>query len=412
MVGIIFRKQQNTEFMKIVFIVHSYTENMGYAANCLPVALANLGHEVHIVSSQGKIYFYQPIYKQSYESFAGPPLDPIGVKKIGENLYLHRLGFKLIINTIFLKGLYRKLKEIKPDIVQVFEVASPYTAQAVLYKSLLKYKFYTANHTVLSVFPLHYSWNKWSLKKIKWKLLKQFPGIIISKFTEKCFPATIDAELIAIQYMGVPKEKCIMIPLGVETDRFHPPISEEESEHRKKIRSQLGFNDKDIVCIYTGRFATDKNPLIMAQAIHKLTKEGHSNYKGLFIGNGVQKDKIEECENCTIIAFIPYHELAPYYQTADIGVWPTQESTSMLDAAASALPIIVSNRVKAIERFEGNGLTYEELSVDDLAKKLLELEDAEQRIKLGQFGNKKIYENYSWEALAKLRAIHYDYSSS
>lgn len=393
--------------MKIVFLTASYTENMGYAGNCLPVALSKLGYEVHIVSSQGKIYFNQPIYKQSYEPFAGPPLDPIGVKKIGDNLFLHRLGFKLISNTIYMHGLYKKLKEIKPDIVQTFEVAAPYTAQAILYKPFIKYKFYSANHTVLSVFPLHYNWNKWTFKKIKWVLLKQVPGIFISKFTEKCFPATIDAELIAHKYMGVPKKKCVMIPLGVETDRFHPPTSEVELENRKKFRTQIGYADTDIVCIYTGRFAADKNPLILAKAIDKLAEQGHLNYKGLFIGGGVQKNQIKECKNCTIIDFIPYHELAAYYQIADIGIWPTQESTSMLDAAASGIPIIVSNKVKATERFEGNGLTYHELSVDDLVDKLLELENKQYRNKLGSFGNQKIYDNFSWDAMAKLRSGYY-----
>jgi len=36
------------------------------------------------------------------------------------------------------------------------------------------------------------------------------------------------------------------------------------------IRTQLGFAPSDIVCVYTGRFGADKNPLLLAKAIARL----------------------------------------------------------------------------------------------------------------------------------------------
>ena len=55
--------------------------------------------------------------------------------------------------------------------------------------------------------------------------------------------------------------------------------------------------------------------------------------------------------------FIALSELPRFFRSADIGIWPTQEFMSMLDAAACGLPIVVNDTLKAVERIEGNGLT-------------------------------------------------------
>ena len=79
----------------------------------------------------------------------------------------------------------------------------------------------------------------------------------------------------------------------------------------------------------------------------------------------------------------------------------------MIDAAACGLPIVISNRVQAVERVEGNGLTYNEPSSDDLANVLLKLKDAELRNKLGAYGVSKIQNHYSWDIIAKERISDY-----
>ena len=79
----------------------------------------------------------------------------------------------------------------------------------------------------------------------------------------------------------------------------------------------------------------------------------------------------------------------------------------MIDAAASGLPIVVNDTIKALERVEGNGLMYKLGDVEDLKEKLLELVDPSLRKKLGQYGRKKIVNLFSWKSIAKKR--EYDY---
>jgi glycosyltransferase involved in cell wall biosynthesis len=381
-----------------------YTSGMGYIGNCLPVEMAKLGHDVHIVTSKGKTYFNYPIYKKSYEPMWGSPIvnEPF---KVENGVSIHRLDHKLILNTVYLKKLKQKLLEIKPDIVHCFDVAQPYILQAIINKGLIGYKVFILNHYLLSVVPVKLLSPGINLLKLKWFLLKYLPGKYIASKSEKCYCGAPDAIDVAVRFMGVPKEKCVLAELGVDTDKFNVVNEYEEKLHLKNLKEDLGFNDSDIICLYTGRFAPDKNPLLLAQALEMISPE--MGFKGLFIGGGEQKDEIIKIECCKILPFMSHEQLAKYYQMADIGVWPTQESTSMIDAAACGLPIIVNDTIQTLERVDGNGLMYKLGDVEDLKEKLLVLADPVLRKKLGKFGRDKIVSLFSWSSIAKKRETDY-----
>jgi glycosyltransferase involved in cell wall biosynthesis len=163
------------------------------------------------------------------------------------------------------------------------------------------------------------------------------------------------------------------------------------------------------VCIYTGRFSKDKNPLCLAKAITQLTTEGWP-FRGLFVGNGPAADveAIRACRGCVIQPFVPTCELPPYYWAADIGVWPKQESTSQLDAAACGLPLILSNKIKVVERVEGNGLLYEQDNPADLARQIRQLTDPDTRRRMGGLGVRKVQKQFNWLNIARQRLQDYE----
>jgi len=394
--------------MKIVILSSWFSERMGYIENCLPKALAQLGHEVHVVSSTANVYYNSPDYKEVYEPFLGKNIAQEGVKQI-DGFTLHRIPFTNIDNKIWFNNrkLGKTLREIDPDVVQVFDAFSFTTFQAFYFKLLLRFKLFTANHTVASVFPLFQPGKGTILHKLFFFISRTVPGKIVSWFTSMCYPATIDALDIAVKYYGVPKEKVKLASLGVDTDFFCPvPSSSEALAAREKKRRELGVNDGEILCIYTGRFTEGKNPLLLAKAIEKLV-ERNEPFKALFMGNGAQLEEIKKRKGCIVHEFVPYHQLPEYYNIADIGVWPKQESTSMIDASACGIPIVISNRVQATERVEGNGLTYIENDVDDLADMILKMKDKELRKKLSEHGVNKIQNTYSWKKIAKDRVADY-----
>jgi glycosyltransferase involved in cell wall biosynthesis len=260
---------------------------------------------------------------------------------------------------------------------------------------------------VASVFPLFQKGKSGWLNRALFFLTRTIPGKLVNFVTTRSYPATIDALDIAVNYYGISRSKVRLAPLGVDTDFFCPlPENNDAGQIKSERRSELKLHQDHILCIYTGRFTTGKNPLLLAKAIDSLVSNGEP-FEALFMGNGEQADEIKKCKGCVVHDFVPYHELPDYYTIADIGVWPKQESTSMIDAAACGLPIVISNKVQAEERVEGNGLTYLENDTEDLANVILKLKDKNLRNKLSKAGILKTKENFSWDKIAKVRVEDY-----
>jgi glycosyltransferase involved in cell wall biosynthesis len=231
---------------------------------------------------------------------------------------------------------------------------------------------------------------------------------VINKTTSLCYPIAEDAAEIAMSYYRVPERKIKIQSLGVDTELFFPVQGTKQIAERKRIREKFGFAETDIVCVYTGRFTKDKNPHCLAKAIDILVTEG-MNFKGLFVGSGSKEDIefIQQLNGCKVEDFVPVKELPAYYLAADIGVWPREESTSQLDAAACGLPLVLSNRIKVVERVEGNGLLYKEGDAHDLSETLKKLKDASARKKMSLVGVEKIFKDFSWETIALKRVSDY-----
>ena len=79
----------------------------------------------------------------------------------------------------------------------------------------------------------------------------------------------------------------------------------------------------------------------------------------------------------------------------------------MLDAAACGLPIVVNSTLRAVERIEGNGLTYELNDQASLERVLSGLLDPEARKVLGVVGARRMAEHFSWRALVQRRVADY-----
>jgi glycosyltransferase involved in cell wall biosynthesis len=233
------------------------------------------------------------------------------------------------------------------------------------------------------------------------------PGWVASLFTKQCYAATDDCADVAIRFYGMPKRKVAVVPLGVDTENFYPPRSAEDRARRNQIRAELGFADRDLVCIYTGQFTDAKNPNVLARAI-ALLRTGGMPVRGLFIGNGTQCGDLANCDGCVVLPFMPHRELPAYYRAADVGVWPTQESMSMLDAATCGLPIVVNDTLLAKERIDGNGITYRLNDSADLAEKIRLLSDPTYRHQLGDVGAHRMTELFSWNNIARRRLADYE----
>lgn len=394
--------------MIVVLLSEYFSDDMGYSENCLPRALAAMGLEVHVVASNLQVYGNLPVYQETYESFLGPAVVEPGVRNM-DGYILHRLPHRVRFGAVEMRGLGRKLTELRPDIVQTHACLSQSAVVAALYRARLGYRLFTECHQHMSI-SRRANRDGSLLRDKVWRgtyfLTRTVPGRMVSLATVKCFPVAPDCAKVAETHYGVEPRKISLLPLGSDTVHFHPVEGGYDEEERRIVRRGVAVPDGDILCIYTGRFSVDKDPALLAQAVSSLRRQ-QQPYSALFIGNGVQLRHIESEPGCRVIPFCRYGDLPKYYRAADIGVWPRQESMSMLDAAASGLPIVVDDEIGDRSRVDGAGYDYRRGSVDSLVRALLALNSRATRLEMGRRGRERVVRDRSWASVAERLVAEY-----
>ncbi len=391
-------------------IFYSFPRDMGYSNTMLARYLARLGADVHYIATDLPVYHKSRDARSAYSQFSADRTMTPGQTEAYDGYTVHCIGHRYVLGVPMFIGLLDKLREIKPDVVQLFINAGWAPLQTVMAKLQLGFALFSAAHTTVSIFPLaRRGVRPWDRAWIANLATRAIPGRLASVFTEKCYAATDDCAEVATRFYGMPKRKVSVVPLGVDTENFYPCRTAEDWAGRERIRAELGFADADIVCIYTGQFTDAKNPMVLARAVGLLRTEGMP-VRGLFMGNGPQNGDLSACDGCVVLPFRPHGELPGYYRAAEIGVWPTQESMSMLDATACGLPIVVNDTLLAKERIDGNGITYRLNDPADLAEKIRLLSDPKYRRELGDTGARRMPQLFSWSSVARRRLADYEAS--
>ena len=394
--------------MRIVLISEIFVPGMGYLENILPKYLVRLGAEVDVVASSLPPDFRQRALPPAQQGHgAGTAVETT------DGFRLHVMGHAAALGHVRLLGLSRKLKELRPDVVQTMTPIGWIALEAAWNRCRLGYRLFSGCHHHASVFSLARRQPTLMAKSTgfdveRWQsYLQRFvPGHVASWATEKYYAISPDCAEVAERFFGVPPKKLEVRPLGVDTEIFHPASSPEKLAERTALRQRLGYREDEIVCVYSGRFGADKNPLLLARAVARLASAGEP-FRGLFIGQGLQAGEIAGCQECIVQPFVPVRQLGAFYRAAEIGVWPAEESMSMLDALACGLPLVANDTMQAPERMRGTGFAYRLGDVDDLIVQLRALRDVRLREKMGAEGARRMRDDFSWEAIARSRIEDY-----
>ncbi len=386
--------------MKLVMLAETFSRRTGSLQRVLPKYFVRQGVEVHVISMDLSPYHDSTAFQGFTETLTSGTVEEM------DGFRLHVLGHRMVLGYPRMIGLADKLESIRPDIVQCQAAIGWIPMDTALLKLRYRYKLFTGNHNAMSTSRPALGIGGSILQRGKAFVTRFLTGRMASYFAERCYAVTIDCAEIASRYYGVQERKVVTMHLGVDTDYFFPVRSTETQAERASLRRELGYAPDEIVCIYTGKMTEVKNALILAQAVNRLRTMGMP-YSALFIGDGVQKEEIRGMAHCRVLNLMHFSKLAPYFRASDIGVWPTNESSSMLDAAACGLPLIISDGVVYRDHVNGNGLIYQQNDLNDLVAKLLELSSPETRRELGNCGADKMFEKFSWDSVARRRLADY-----
>ena len=212
---------------------------------------------------------------------------------------------------------------------------------------------------------------------------------------------------------GVPDTRIVVIPPGVDTVRFHPPVD------KGNLRARLGFREEAVVVFALGRLDERKGFDLLFKAAAVAQK--HDLPETLYVFSAGDGSAAEEKERIKIqrildahslqdvvrwLPVLPEEDLPDYYGAADVFVLPSRYEPFgivMLEAMACQVPVIATNvggPATVIEP-ERTGLLVDPTDIATFAKALAALiQHPERRMSYGQRARAVVEAEYSWQIIA------------
>lgn len=211
---------------------------------------------------------------------------------------------------------------------------------------------------------------------------------------------------------GVDEDKIVVLPNGVDTDRFVPRERDED------LKQSLGLAGKTIIG-YVGSVLDYEGLGLLIQAAKILRTKG-KEFAVVIVGDGAEleqfKSEVAEAslESCFVFTGrVPHSEVEKYYSIVDITPFPRLplpvcEMVSPLKPfeAMAMQKAVVASDVKAlaeIVRDGENGLLHEKGSAESLAEKIsLYLDNPELRETMARNGREWVVEERQWKDLGRI----------
>lgn len=195
---------------------------------------------------------------------------------------------------------------------------------------------------------------------------------------------------------GIDEKKLVMIPNGIDTDKFSPG--------RSSIKKKLGCEH---LVVYWGRLGYQKNIAFLIEAFKKI-KTTHTTLVIIGKGPDLKKLKMLACDSNNILfpGYLPDDELLEYARGADIAVLPSRgESWGLVigEAMACGLSVISSGVGMAQELLgEGRGVILNKETTDELSEAMDNLLSNKKKAQaMGKKAHSFIVDRYSWDEVAR-----------
>ena len=236
--------------------------------------------------------------------------------------------------------------------------------------------------------PMHY----W----VSWRDRFMIGGLRFRRYV-----ALSDRVIVDLQrFYGVPRDRIVLIPNGVNLDRFRP-----DPDDRDEIRREVGLPVDKSVLLFVGHEFDRKG---LQHVIDGLARPGLENATLLVVGAGASEPFEQQAKRLGVAARVVFlgarHDLPRLYRAADAFVFPTAyESFSLtcMEALACGLPVFAT-LVGGIEDYLEDGVNGHAIEPDgaNIAATLAPvLADPARHGRLRQ-GAIETARHYGWPAIA------------
>jgi glycosyltransferase involved in cell wall biosynthesis len=302
---------------------------------------------------------------------------------------LPSLGPKPIASLTFTISAIVKLFKLRPDILHSHGLLSPATI-AIAAKKVLK---------IPIVAKILRGGKVGDLDRIENKPFTRLRSTGIRRNIDRFISISSEIEAELSQF-GIPAEKLVQIPNGVDTFKFTPLIAIEKISLRQSLNLLSGP-----IVIYTGRLAPEKNIDQLINVWNNIQAQ-FPQAQLLILGTGELEKDLRRMAMPSI-RFIGYTDnVATYLQAADIFVLPSQTeglANSLLEAMATGLAVIATSVGGApdVIAHEKNGWLIEPNQPAALNNALLQLlADSTLRENFGQRARQTILLNFNLPVIA------------
>lgn len=234
-------------------------------------------------------------------------------------------------------------------------------------------------------------------------LLKSMDKITVMSATHLISDS--ESQCSFLEQEGVIRAEKVVVPAkgsisGVNLQRFHPDV-----QRRASVRQDLAIDDSTLLFLFLGRLKRDKGVLDLAKAFCRFVPQATRDVAMLIVGpdeDGLQDELAALAENCAgrihILPFTSHPE--HFMMSADVFCLPSYRESfgiTVVEAAACGIPAIGSRVYGITDAIveQETGSLFTPGDIDDLARKMAEMQDASKRLPMGERARKRAESDFS-----------------
>lgn len=382
--------------MKIAHVMSYFQPALGYDDLFLAQAQQRRGHSPTIIAADRYRPF--PDYEQTVAPVLGRRRLTVG-ERDEAGLRTIRLPARVEARTqVWLGGLGRALRGLAPDVVHLHGSLTLLGAQTAGLCARWGLPLVADNHHEPETFRTD------AISRRVFFAAFRAWGVPRLRRGARAFAAINEAsQSIFARALALPPQAVTIIPLGADADLFRPdPVA------RAHMRAELATPAEAVVLLYAGKVIPSKDVHVLAEAFVRAAPDAPDLWL-LLVGSAesgyraqVERTLAPAAARVRWLPPAPNADLPRYYSAADIGVWPSESSNAMIEAASVGLPIVVADTPANAHRISNdNGLGVARGDVAGLANALLRLaRDPNLRGEMGRRGRELVERELSWTALA------------